>query len=882
MGTPRDIIVGTGDLASEYKVGDWVWFENPNDPTKDPVAHRIVLKYFDLADGELKYLTKGDKNDVIDEWTLKHEEIIDPVQELSWEVSAKLMEMEALGAEFARIPVAGLEQFGLGPDPDALNVEYEKITDYMIPYDKHELYNGLYNIIEENENTIIKCLKDLKYSDGELVFKDWYKKDNGGNLIVDEEGNYILNDRKIKVDIEGYYSFCRTKKRGTDERIITDPRISEIIGIDRSNLNRWRQNKIAGEIKSPSLRKIQLYLYNLKDLLTSSVNNHLNPNDLSMITGVLNELIHYTNHIYNARIDGFNYKLLNIFDKHVDYGFSSLDEVSSAIKTGGLEILSLYFGKTRGYISRMSEIDRTSTYMNLLESIYLLDKDVIIEGEYKEFPLRGESDLEKQTHLRELKSESKELIFNELRKNMKFRSIDNIYYKISQIFLRPDNSELFELTLEGMIAYTEQERNIKNSRGIFMELNDLSELISRIQNLEDMRGFLTDRFQSGDPLTKEDCDRISNRFNKKYSKDIQVAELKKFLDDVKKYREKAPSLKELDNNYLLRRLRANNRFQANLKAVPSGMKKLYIDIDYSLWSDGGIDLKSYEKIMKKGDFEKYSISSFSKSPYTTRFDPKIYSDCFSQFKQDAVLVSFRGYSDTLNRFTAERSYIVDETANGELEFHKDILGKDLEGKLGEHIIKLKQLNDLADPKKLITIGKPIPQEYITNYHGQPHHDYLQPLIFDMLSKPSSGMEIIASDMPITVKISDTEILFGHPDFIVRIDNYIYIVDYKPELNFRFDSTHIYDHVVDSVPQIAAGYGLGFRAKYFNELKANGYKVFCYTFNDDAGVIYDPLDATRSITNFYKSQKPQLNLPWQKLLDIYDDKGIAGTIYDPSE
>jgi hypothetical protein len=168
---------------------------------------------------------------------------------------------------------------------------------------------------------------------------------------------------------------------------------------------------------------------------------------------------------------------------------------------------------------------------------------------------------------------------------------------------------------------------------------------------------------------------------------------------------------------------------------------------------------------------------------------------------------------------------------------------------------LKKLNELAQRRDMRASFK-------TNYDGQPNHNWLQPKAFELLDDT-----VVVSDMPVFYKNPGTgNIVYGHIDFFVIIGNNIYVCDYKPDLNFDLRSGLVSNHFCDSIPQVSV-YALVLE-KMFPEIKDNGYNLFCYTFRDNNGYIYNPESALEAYSAFYISQKvktPEDMPPWMFLL-----------------
>lgn len=268
--------------------------------------------------------------------------------------------------------------------------------------------------------------------------------------------------------------------------------------------------------------------------------------------------------------------------------------------------------------------------------------------------------------------------------------------------------------------------------------------------------------------------------------------------------------------------------EGNILRIPSDLFgfRRYLELVYSL--DGGMPAE-VQRLHRTLDLNYIkSISSFSKSPYTTKFDKKLYPKLYKIFNDDIIL---KGVSD---------------------------------------LQKLQKLNKIAEywreHQNEVPRGK-----WRTANPGGDHHEWVIPRTFKALDDMVvvSGLPVYYPD-PLTGNL-----LTGHIDSVVIIGRNVYICDYKPDLNFDLRTDNVGSVFVDSVPQVAT-YGLIFKLMFgdifgFNE--ENGYNLFCYSYHkdDDAGYIYRPETALKAYTEAYKILKKGEQIPWEFLLNIEDQQ-----------
>jgi hypothetical protein len=116
-------------------------------------------------------------------------------------------------------------------------------------------------------------------------------------------------------------------------------------------------------------------------------------------------------------------------------------------------------------------------------------------------------------------------------------------------------------------------------------------------------------------------------------------------------------------------------------------------------------------------------------------------------------------------------------------------------------------------------------------------------------------------------VEDNEFLAGHIDFIIKIENNIYVCDYKPEVDFSMNPDAVSHIFADTIPQIST-YALLLELMIKDDLKDGKYKLFAYTFNYQHGIITNPLNALAAYTAFLKEIKSnefQDGYPWEYLI-----------------
>ncbi|MBD3213260.1 MAG: hypothetical protein GF311_11690 [Candidatus Lokiarchaeota archaeon] len=281
------------------------------------------------------------------------------------------------------------------------------------------------------------------------------------------------------------------------------------------------------------------------------------------------------------------------------------------------------------------------------------------------------------------------------------------------------------------------------------------------------------------------------------------------IDDYILFRSDSKKDKKRENYFLEGRLGYNQDFNFDETRMPNDLPKLKNYLTEQAFLEGGASLNIRNLILSTDKKFKNSISRFSKGPFTTGFIKKDYIDFFSEFTREII--------------------------NNE---------KDLE--------ILKKLNDLAKRRDMREKMK-------TQNDGQPHHIWYQEKAFKLLDDM-----VVVSDMFVFHYDDETkEMVYGHIDLIVIIGKNIYVCDYKPELNFDLRSGLINNHFCDSIPQISV-YALVLEKMFGEEFKKNGYNVFCYTFRDTEGYIYNPKSALEAYSAFYISQRVE-DPPWMFLL-----------------
>jgi hypothetical protein len=118
--------------------------------------------------------------------------------------------------------------------------------------------------------------------------------------------------------------------------------------------------------------------------------------------------------------------------------------------------------------------------------------------------------------------------------------------------------------------------------------------------------------------------------------------------------------------------------------------------------------------------------------------------------------------------------------------------------------------------------------------------------------------------------------------------YYYVLDYKPECGFTFetekegDSIPITNHIITRIPQIA---GYAAAADILYKISENDGKVLAVGFNDEDAIVFDPWDALPHYTHFFMNNWNNWDYEgakceWDWLAQKVFEDEISGTIYVP--
>lgn len=479
-----------------YHKGEMVLFPDPNNPDGDFVAHRVDTIGID-ADGSQYLQTKGDLNAEADTFLIKADDVLATLQ-LDEEASY-MLELHKEAADQIRYVAAAGQENGIPQD------------DIDVEIDSSELYESLYSIIERNQHILIKCLKDLKFDDGTLIFKQWYQTARG-EWIRDDEGNIVLNPNIIGITAVGKYYFILT-----NDGTISQNRFSEILGIKKRTWRNWRDR--LSSIEANDVRKLEINIKYLEDYIRDQVSSEI---DIISIMNTFNLISEYLNNLYREHYRGFNDNFLKICDEYFDYEID-LKNFRSKSHISGWNYLDDLFVKVSKF-KTLNNPQYINIYINILAQVSQFDKTNV--------PLKGNTEIEKTENLLGFQNEIKILITKYMRNSRLIKYLRLRY--VEEYGFRRDNQEFIDLIIEGMIGCTKQE-------GEFKEFNDFSELIApQNPNRIIMRGYLREELKKHKPLTKDDCERIKIRIEAEYKGQTFSKELNKFLKDLEHYRKKAP------------------------------------------------------------------------------------------------------------------------------------------------------------------------------------------------------------------------------------------------------------------------------------------------------------------------------------------------------
>ena len=121
--------------------------------------------------------------------------------------------------------------------------------------------------------------------------------------------------------------------------------------------------------------------------------------------------------------------------------------------------------------------------------------------------------------------------------------------------------------------------------------------------------------------------------------------------------------------------------------------------------------------------------------------------------------------------------------------------------------------------------------------------------------------ILATEMPIYRKVG-SKLVTGHPDFLIRVGDTLYVCDYKPNYHgdpMTDDESTTYDILsksfIQSIPQVA-GYAKILKKRY------GVSKVVCVTFNKDCAWVYQDSYLEEVIEPFMEDIGISQNMVWR--------------------
>ncbi len=134
-------------------------------------------------------------------------------------------------------------------------------------------------------------------------------------------------------------------------------------------------------------------------------------------------------------------------------------------------------------------------------------------------------------------------------------------------------------------------------------------------------------------------------------------------------------------------------------------------------------------------------------------------------------------------------------------------------------------------------------------HGSAGHDYVLSL---QIEKDLNG---ISGEIPIWEKHRNLYIT-GHVDLIKKIENFIFVIDYKPKQTPILSFNSLHASFINSIPQVAF-YGLVVKRRF------NIDNLLCATFNKNGVWIYEPKTLLNAIKTFLINNNRPCR--WQKFL-----------------
>lgn len=292
---------------------------------------------------------------------------------------------------------------------------------------------------------------------------------------------------------------------------------------------------------------------------------------------------------------------------------------------------------------------------------------------------------------------------------------------------------------------------------------------------------------------------------------------KRLLNDFKETKEK---LRVKVRDKLRKRLRKNSDYQVYLDKIPNYAHQLYVLLSRTQRNKGGITPALYKEIDDAVDNDNF-FSMSTLEDYTTLINIREYNNIlFPLLKNDKSGILETDHSDTLKEVIKEAQNWADS------EF------------LAEKV------------KEGFKIAKVPPKFQISDKDGegwQPWHVRHIPVLFNKLKDKG----LIAIETLVYYK-NEGKIFAGHIDFLVHIDDTIYIFDYKPKADFSLNPKYVSNIFIDKVPQVG-GYGvLMAKSHLYRDLRYNpNLKIQCVIYNRDGYVVFNPENALAAYIAFLR-------------------------------
>ncbi len=451
-------------------------------------AHSEVL----TEHQKLQALSKKLQN-YLKDWqkgVLKHNEIINSPE------NKHEMALEEIKSNYDQILNIGTCRCLLGLNPESKEIKKAKITAFDRFSSYHEFYNeGLTMKFtksdikrQEKQSEDIRVLnKDKQKHNKKKLYND-NKNENLDtkliksliNLIYECECEFVEFEKsstsKLNLNITGGISLRRFKKR------IVASEISKILGISLDTAKRWSHEL---ELSRNSPIKMDIHRTTFKKMCEHIEIFSIHSKIYNSFLEVLSD---YRKRKYAT---DFRDELVTIFNKYIKGG-------------GGRSWLSKILGKSRAYIDDL-EIRRGNSgkegpehyakYFNLLTNIHLVKK--------------GNLEFKERFKIRDLKAESHNCIFREMKKREMIKELCESRYSKRMVNL--SNKELFDIVVSSQLAFTKMERG-KGGQNVdyIFKYTDLSRKIS----LTKSRDFFTGKFRNGFPLAKAEGRRLINELRK--------------------------------------------------------------------------------------------------------------------------------------------------------------------------------------------------------------------------------------------------------------------------------------------------------------------------------------------------------------------------------